>query len=640
MAAAWPGARGRALARHARTAMAVVAAQQPRGMHAAAALAAAAAARRGGQQPGRCCAATGAGSAVGGAPPVAPGRPLLVLGIESSCDDTGAAVVSSDGRVLGEALATQAELHAPWGGVVPSLAQQAHREAIDRVVASALAQAGVGAEQLDAVAVTVGPGLSLCLDVGVRKARALSRDAGVPLVPVHHMEAHALVARMVAAGGAAAAPGGDGGGGAAAAAQGGLPFPFLCLLVSGGHNLLVLVRGVGSYVQLGTTLDDALGAAAEGRRRGGPGARPRAPSAGRRAPHLPGARARRRPTPGRRRAADARAPPAAAGEAYDKVGRMLGLDLTPNGGAAVEAAARRGDAGAYAFAVPMKKYGNCDFSYAGLKTSVRLAIERSLGSAEGAGKRASAGAPRAAPGAAGGEAGGSEGGSEGGGSSSCSGSSSSGSSSEGSSSSGGSSEGSGGGAADAAREQVKADIAASFQKTAVAHLVMRLRRAVGWAREECPGLAHLVVAGGVASNQYVRQQVAEVAEETGLTLVVPPARWCTDNGAMVGWAGIERYGLGLVQPPAPPLPEDGSPEWVELRPRWPLTSDKHAKSMPPVLSMRKPDKQAASLTDMTRQELDALAAARAGGTGGAGAQQAAGAVAAAAAAGPPGAAPA
>jgi N6-L-threonylcarbamoyladenine synthase len=115
-------------------------------------------------------------------------RPLVVLGIESSCDDTGVAVLTSDGRVLGEALATQAELHAPWGGVVPSIAQAAHKEAIDRVVDQALAQAGISAAQLDAIAVTVGPGLSLCLDVGVRKARELSRQQQLPLVPVHHME--------------------------------------------------------------------------------------------------------------------------------------------------------------------------------------------------------------------------------------------------------------------------------------------------------------------------------------------------------------------------------------------------------------------------------------------------------------------
>lgn len=115
-------------------------------------------------------------------------KPLLLLGIESSCDDTGAAVLTSDGKVLGEALATQAELHAPWGGVVPSIAQAAHREAIDRVVEAALSQAGISAAQLDAVAVTVGPGLSLCLDVGVRKARDVSRQHSLPLVPIHHME--------------------------------------------------------------------------------------------------------------------------------------------------------------------------------------------------------------------------------------------------------------------------------------------------------------------------------------------------------------------------------------------------------------------------------------------------------------------
>lgn len=115
-------------------------------------------------------------------------RPLVLLGIESSCDDTGAAVLTSDGNVLGEALATQAELHAPWGGVVPSIAQAAHKEAIDRVVEAALSQAGISAAQLDAVAVTVGPGLSLCLDVGIRKAREVSRQHSLPLVPVHHME--------------------------------------------------------------------------------------------------------------------------------------------------------------------------------------------------------------------------------------------------------------------------------------------------------------------------------------------------------------------------------------------------------------------------------------------------------------------
>lgn len=181
-------------------------------------------------------------------PPAAAQAPRIVLGIESSCDDTGVGIVTSDGRVLGEAIAGQVDIHAPWGGVVPMLAQEAHRAAIDRVVSEALQQAQLQPHQLDAVAVTVGPGLSLCLDVGVRKARALCRAAGLPLIPVHHMEAHALVARLAA------------GGLDASGAADGAQFPFLCLLVSGGHNLLVLVRGVGSYLQIGTTVDDAIGA--------------------------------------------------------------------------------------------------------------------------------------------------------------------------------------------------------------------------------------------------------------------------------------------------------------------------------------------------------------------------------------------
>ena len=172
-----------------------------------------------------------------------------MLGIESSCDDTGVAVVSSSGRVLGEALATQAEIHAAWGGVVPKLAQEAHEAAIDCCVDAALAAAGVEAGELAGVAVTVGPGLSLCLRVGVRKAHALAARHALPLVPVHHMEAHALVARL--------------------GRQAEVAFPFLCLLVSGGHNLLLLVEGVGQYIQLGTTLDDALGE----RRLGGGGGR-------------------------------------------------------------------------------------------------------------------------------------------------------------------------------------------------------------------------------------------------------------------------------------------------------------------------------------------------------------------------------
>lgn len=272
--------------------------------------------------------------------PPADSRQLLVLGIESSCDDTAAAVVTGDGRVLGEACVGQADLLAKYGGVHPSAAAAAHAAAIDGVVDAALKAAGVADRDVSAVAFTLGPGLSLCLNVGVRKARSLSRALGAPLVPVHHMEAHALVARMPAAvatttAGGAGSGSSNGSNGytasssspsssAAAPAASATQFPFLVLLVSGGHNLLLLARGVGEYVQLGSTLDDALG------------------------------------------------------EAYDKVARMLGLVAAPHGGAALEALARRGDPLRYPLPVPMKRRANCDFSFAGLKTSARMCIEREL----------------------------------------------------------------------------------------------------------------------------------------------------------------------------------------------------------------------------------------------------------------------
>jgi hypothetical protein len=151
-----------------------------------------------------------------------------VLGIESSCDDTAAAVVTEAGEILGEALATQEEVHRQWGGVVPSLAQEAHQHAIDNVVEKAMQTAGMKFTDLDAVAYTVGPGLSLCLQVGARKARKVAFEHNLPLVPCHHMEAHALVARL----------GNE------------VEFPFLCALVSGGHNLILIVRGVGDYMQV------------------------------------------------------------------------------------------------------------------------------------------------------------------------------------------------------------------------------------------------------------------------------------------------------------------------------------------------------------------------------------------------------
>ena len=441
------------------------------------------------------------------------GARTVILGIETSCDDTGAAVVTGDGRVLGEALASQGEIHARWGGVVPNLAREAHESAIDDVVARALAAANVSPENLSAVAVTVGPGLSMCLRVGVVKAQDLCHEHGLPIVPVHHMEAHALVARV--GDGATANESNDDADAADAAdaddADDALvraPFPFLALLVSGGHNQLILARAVGEYRVLGGALDDALG------------------------------------------------------EAYDKTARLLGLDVGGGGGPALEALARRGDSKAYRFPVPLRRRKDCDFSYAGLKTAVRLAIERDLG------KPADGDAFARARGL-----------------------------SDGNDASAGDAEDPSFSAEETARrDAVRADIAASFQAAAVKHLEERTRRAIAWARESLANdkkaepsggnLSCVVVAGGVAANATVRATLGAVASEAGLPLVLPPPRWCTDNGVMVAWAGVERFALGLaeeapsaeqVSTPTEEEPGRKTRREVPLLPRWPLgTKDARA----------------------------------------------------------------
>jgi len=374
----------------------------------------------------------------------------LVLGIESSCDDTGVAVMTPDGQILGQALATQADVHRQWGGVVPTLAKEAHAASIDATVDEALAQARVSAADLAAIAVTVGPGLLMCLHVGVRKAMRLSAETRVPLVGVHHMEAHALIARSAAA--CADVPGGQ------------PKFPFLAMLVSGGHNLLLVVRGVGDYQQLGTTLDDA------------------------------------------------------AGEAFDKVARMLGLDAN---GAHLEALAREGNPTAYPLSVPMSSVPTCDMSYAGLKTQVMRLVEV-------AGVTTPTDANR----------------------------------------------------------QVRADIAASFQAVAVQHLQQKCKRAIVWARETCPDITSLVVSGGVACNKSVRSSLQALADSSHLRLVVPPPALCTDNGAMIAWAGQERLALGLWVPPPTleqledsNLPFEARAGWLHMRPRWPLTNDNHHRAL-------------------------------------------------------------
>jgi N6-L-threonylcarbamoyladenine synthase len=348
-------------------------------------------------------------------------RPYVVLGVESSCDDTAAAVVRSDGTILGEAAVSQDKLTEEWGGVVPHVARDAHAEAIDAVISDALSTAGMSAGELDAVGVTMGPGLEICLRVGYRAARAVAREHSIPFVAVNHLEAHVLLPRAIE--------------------PGALRFPFLTLLVSGGHCQLLLTRGVADYEVLGGTLDDALG------------------------------------------------------EAFDKTARLLGLEVGGGGGPALEALARDGNAKAIPFPVPMRKRADCNFSYAGLKTSVRTAIAK-LGGEE----------------------------------------------------------------AVLADRKICADIAASFQETAVKHLEDRTRRAMQLCDANATGAKTLVVAGGVAANAVVRTRLEELCLREGWAISVPPVRLCTDNGVMVAWAVIERLRCGIAD----------NHEHLDVRARWPL----------------------------------------------------------------------
>lgn len=375
-------------------------------------------------------------------------RDWRVLGIESSCDDTGAAVLNGYGRILGEAIASQSGIHAQWGGVVPKLAQEGHRQAIDATVEEALSRAKVAAADLAAVSVTVGPGLGMCLEVGVRKAVQIAAQHRLPLVRVHHMEAHTLVTRLPPAGADAEAP-----------PEPEPAFPFMTLLVSGGHNMAVLTRGIGDHTILGSTIDDSIG------------------------------------------------------EAFDKTARVLGITEVP-GGPHLERLAKEGDASAHTLTKPLSKTRNvalqkgCDFSFSGLKTAVRTLFDKTVPAKED---------PK--------------------------------------------------GEESAERRAARADIAAAFQRVAVEHLCERARRAAEWALELEPTIQSLVVAGGVAANQAVRQGVNEVAEGAGLALRCPPPRLCVDNGVMVAWAGVERLRLGLYEePPSAARAE----HFVEIRPRWPL----------------------------------------------------------------------
>lgn len=341
----------------------------------------------------------------------------FILGIETSCDETAAAVVRRDaegsGEILSNIVLSQLKDHAPYGGVVPEIAARAHLTHLDRLIAQAMDEAKLSYSDLSAVAATAGPGLLGGLIVGLTAGKAIAMSQNIPILAVNHLEGHALTPRLLEE----------------------CPFPYLLLLISGGHTQFQLVEGVGRYRRLGTTIDDALG------------------------------------------------------EAFDKTAKLLGLGYP--GGPRVEAYAKRGNARRFKFPRPLKGRKDCNFSFSGLKTAVREAVNE-LGELS---------------------------------------------------------------------DQDVSDVCASFEAAVAETLADRLHQAFAAFAEAYPTVKarSLIVAGGVAANQTLRTTFQETANSHGFKLIVPPFHLCTDNAAMIAWAGAERLALGLT--------DDID---FKARPRWPL----------------------------------------------------------------------
>jgi N6-L-threonylcarbamoyladenine synthase len=341
---------------------------------------------------------------------------MVVLGIESSCDETAAAIVADDRRILADTIFAQIAEHTPFGGVVPEIASRAHLDHLDDTIAAAMRQAGMDFADLDAVAVTGGPGLIGGVIVGVMMAKSIALAHNKPFIAVNHLEGHALTARLTDD----------------------VAFPYLLLLVSGGHCQLLVVEGVGRYRRLGATIDDA------------------------------------------------------AGEAFDKAAKLMSLGFP--GGPAVAKAAANATAPFRDLPRPMKGRPDCNFSFSGLKTALRQRVDALK-------------------------------------------------------------------AENAFDDATRANLAAGFQAAVVDCLIDRTRHALEIAQAEHPDLSALVVAGGVAANQHLREALHKLAAKHGIAIVAPPSRLCTDNAAMIAWAGIERLNAG----------ERSGFDYAP-RPRWPLDS--------------------------------------------------------------------
>lgn len=344
---------------------------------------------------------------------------LTFLGIESSCDDSAAAVVRHDGQGVPEILSSvvegQTALHAAFGGVVPEIAARAHAEKLDSCVERALAEAGLTLAQIDGIAVTSGPGLIGGVLSGVMLAQGIAAGAGKPLVGVNHLAGHALTPRLTDA----------------------LAFPYLMLLVSGGHCQFLIAEGVDRFRRLGGTIDDA------------------------------------------------------PGEAFDKTAKLLGLPQP--GGPSVEAEARLGDPARFAFPRPLLDRPGCDMSFSGLKTALLRARDALVAEKGGL------------------------------------------------------------------TVQDRRDLCAGFQRAVAEVLAEKTRRAIATYLDLTPETPALAVAGGVAANGTIRAALEQVCGDAGVRFLAPPLRLCTDNAAMIAWAGIERFRAGLADPAD-----------LVARPRWPL----------------------------------------------------------------------
>ena len=337
---------------------------------------------------------------------------MRILGIETSCDETGVAIYDEEKGLIANQLHTQIALHADYGGVVPELASRDHIRKLAPLLQAALQEANLTAKDIDGVAYTSGPGLVGALLVGSTVARSLAYAWNIPAIGVHHMEGH-LLAPMLE--------------------ENPPHFPFVALLVSGGHTQLVRVDGVGRYELLGESIDDA------------------------------------------------------AGEAFDKTAKLLGLDYP--GGAALARLALNGTPNRFAFPRPMTDRPGLDFSFSGLKTFAANTLHHVM-QEEGE-----------------------------------------------------------------LTEQSKADIAYAFQEAVVDTLAIKCNRAL-----KQTGLKRLVIAGGVSANKQLRQTLAELMQQLGGEVFYPQPQFCTDNGAMIAYAGFLRLKQGQQQDLA-----------IEVRPRWAMT---------------------------------------------------------------------